>query len=89
MGGCVRCWDNGCIESYPADYHVDNIIKNVTYYVGIQGISSKESYQISAKLTTKQYIEPIQLLMNDEPHPGKTITYQYTDFYGKIIYGLR
>ena len=54
-------WNNGCIESYPADYHVDNII--------------------SAKLTTKQYIEPIQLLMNDEPYPGKTITYQYTDFY--------
>ena len=76
-------WDNGCIQSYPADYYVDNI-QNVTYYVAIQGISFAESYQISAKLTTKPYIQPIQLLMNDEPYSSKTITYQYVDFYINI-----
>lgn len=77
-------WDNGCIQALAADYLVDNIIKNVTYYVGIQGIGNKESYQISAKLTTKPYIEPLQLLMNDQPYPDQSIKYQYVDFYINI-----
>ncbi|ETO07871.1 hypothetical protein RFI_29519 [Reticulomyxa filosa] len=75
-------WSQGAISGYPADFFVDNIQINATYYISVQGIGNSDTYSLTAVLTPHSYIPPTQLTMNDQPWTSNVNTdYQYTDFY--------
>lgn len=52
----------GSVINYPGVVVVQNIIPNMTYYVGVQGIGSPtDVYKISATIQYHDWVRPVRL----------------------------